>query len=92
MDASFREDGLTRRGATRLAHTIQKYWADRGYDVALTVARARVPRYEPGRRGGSTTPALTEVYVVRSDLGPNGHPQRRRPSAIKYEAFVTVLP
>lgn len=86
------DDTMSRRGATRLAHTIQRYWAEKGFDVSMTVTRARVQKYEPGWRGGRLQPANSEIYVVRSDMGPNGYPQRRRVAAIKYEPKVALLP
>lgn len=60
-------DTLTLPEAERLARRIMHYWSRRGYDVNAWA--------EP--TGETMQDRKGVAYIVRSDLGPNGMPQRR---------------
>jgi hypothetical protein len=57
-------DALTYDGARRLAHLIEAYWVDRGFEA---ITRIEDERYRQG---------CQDLYCVRSDM-INGQPTRK---------------
>lgn len=68
-------ESITQRDAYRLASTIEKYWRDRG-----RVVKCRVER--------QSLTSVTEIFVVRSDMGWYCPPRIAPPPAAARIKFV----
>ena len=69
------KEKLTNRDACRLKETIEKYWRDRG-----RVVKCRVER--------QSLTSVTEIFVVRSDMGWYCPPRIAPPPAAARIKFV----
>lgn len=67
------DDHSSEEGAAKLAKTISDYWLKRGYGGIKTwVEKVASPIKAPSGR-----PAAHTIYVIESNIGPDGYPPRQ---------------